>query len=162
MKRKKWNKIDEKSLIGQKYGRLTITDTSHRDKNGNLYVKVKCDCGNERTVLYLNLRDGKSKSCGCLSAELSSERAKNYDLTKFHEGRDKGIVDGVGLSQLKVKSWAHNTSGYKGVTWSKQKRKWRAYINIAGKQKHLGFYDDIEEAHQARLEAEDKYINSRD
>lgn len=151
--------IDDDSLIGQRHGRWTITGISYRDDNGILYVKAKCDCGTEKTVLYSNLRDKKSQSCGCLSAELSSKRAKDYDLTNFHKGRNKGIVDGVGVSQLKVKNWAHNTSGYKGVCWDSRRKKWRSYINLAGKQKHLGFYDDKEEAYQARLEAEKLYLD---
>lgn len=35
------------------------------------------------------------------------------------------------------------TSIYKGVSWHKKARKWRATIGIGnGKQQHLGFYDD--------------------
>lgn len=46
-----------------------------------------------------------------------------------------------------------NTSGYKGVTWSKQRSKWRATIDISGKQKHLGFFNDPALAHAAYIEA---------
>lgn len=42
-----------------------------------------------------------------------------------------------------------NTSGYTGVCWHTQKRKWRAYIVVGDKQKHLGLFDDKEEAAQA-------------
>lgn len=34
----------------------------------------RCDCGTERAVYSAGLRDGTSKSCGCLSRELSSRR----------------------------------------------------------------------------------------
>lgn len=30
-----------------------------------------------------------------------------------------------------------NTSGYRGVCWSKEKQKWKAYIHVDGKHKHL-------------------------
>jgi hypothetical protein len=43
-----------------------------------------------------------------------------------------------------------NTSGYKGVSWSKDKDKWRARIMIDGKEKSLGYYDDPEEAARVR------------
>lgn len=42
---------------------------------------------------------------------------------------------------------SNNKSGYKGVSWSKHNSKWRAYINKQGKQHHLGYFDDPEEAH---------------
>ena len=45
---------------------------------------------------------------------------------------------------------AQNTSGFKGV--SRDKKKWRAYINIDGKYKHLGVFDTPEEAHKKYCE----------
>lgn len=41
---------------------------------------------------------------------------------------------------------AHNVSGYKGVWWSTQKRKWKATIKLNGYDSHIGFYDDPEQA----------------
>jgi len=51
-----------------------------------------------------------------------------------------------------------NTSGYKGVSWKKDKCIWKAYITVDYKQIHLGYYDDIEDAVKARKEAEIKYF----
>lgn len=53
------------------------------------------------------------------------------------------------------KRFSTNTSGFTGI--SKYKDKWRAYIVVDGKQKHLGVFDDIEEAKQARLSANITY-----
>lgn len=39
-----------------------------------------------------------------------------------------------------------NTSGYRGVSWSKQRRKWYAQIRSNGRPRHLGFFSDIEDA----------------
>jgi hypothetical protein len=36
----------------------------------------------------------------------------------------------------------NNTSGYKGVTWSKERRKWRAQIGVDGKTHYLGYYNN--------------------
>lgn len=47
-----------------------------------------------------------------------------------------------------------NTSGHKGVHWRKIERKWWAQIQISGKCKSLGLYDDINEAINARRKAE--------
>ena len=38
-----------------------------------------------------------------------------------------------------------NTSGVKGVTWSAQKGKWKARIQVNGKRLHAGFSDDPQE-----------------
>lgn len=49
------------------------------------------------------------------------------------------------------KKFNNNTSGYTGV--SKFKNKWRAYITVNGKQKHLGVFDSILDAVAKRQEA---------
>lgn len=50
-----------------------------------------------------------------------------------------------------------NTSGYKGATWCKGRRKWQAQIGANGKNNHLGYYDTPEQAAQAYDEAAVKY-----
>jgi len=50
----------------------------------------------------------------------------------------------------------NNTSGYKGVFWSKQKSKWAAKINPNRKQVHLGFFTDPKDAHAAYKAAAEK------
>ena len=47
----------------------------------------------------------------------------------------------------------HNTSGYKGVSFDKSNKKWRAQITKNSKQKYLGLFDTPEEAHKAYCEA---------
>lgn len=43
----------------------------------------------------------------------------------------------------------NNRSGYKGVSFSKQAGKWRATINLSGRQRHLGFFAAAEDAGHA-------------
>jgi hypothetical protein len=50
-----------------------------------------------------------------------------------------------------------NTSGHKGVTWNKDKKKWQAYIHHEGRRIHLGYFTDLEEAAKAYREAAVKY-----
>lgn len=51
-----------------------------------------------------------------------------------------------------------NTSGYKGVTWDKVGRKWRAYIKINDKDINLGRFIDILDAARAYDYAAIKYF----
>lgn len=54
-------------MIGQKFGKLTvIEECKERNKHGKIVYKCTCDCGN---IVYANghlLRNGNTKSCGCL------------------------------------------------------------------------------------------------
>jgi hypothetical protein len=59
--------------------------------------------------------------------------------------------------------FSHNTSGYKGVVWSKSCQKWIARIKLSGKTRHLGVFSDKELAaefvHLAREMLHGKFAN---
>ena len=50
--------------------------------------------------------------------------------------------------------YSNNASGYKGITWCKDSKKWQARIMLSRKPKHLGYFEYIEAAYAARLKAE--------
>ena len=50
-----------------------------------------------------------------------------------------------------------NVSGMKGVSWDKQKQKWRVQVGINGKQKLFGHYKDAELADLVAVMAREKY-----
>jgi hypothetical protein len=52
----------------------------------------------------------------------------------------------------------NNSSGFVGVSFDNKSNKWRAYIIIDDIRKHLGFYENKEDAIKIRLEAEEKYF----
>lgn len=43
----------------------------------------------------------------------------------------------------------NNTSGFPGVTWDKDRQKWRAQIRVAGKKTNLGRFADFDDAKAA-------------
>jgi hypothetical protein len=47
-----------------------------------------------------------------------------------------------------------NKSGTTGVFWNAQRGKWQARITLHRRDKHLGFFDAVEDAREARLAAE--------
>lgn len=47
-----------------------------------------------------------------------------------------------------------NTTGIRGVSWSKAKNRWRAAIYVNNRQRHVGYFDTIEQAAAARRAAE--------
>ena len=51
-----------------------------------------------------------------------------------------------------------NSSGYKGVSWDKNLKKWRSEIRVNYKKIHLGYYKTPEEAHEAyRLKSDELF-----
>lgn len=56
-------------LTGQKFERLTVIKWIRKNKQSRYKWLCRCDCGQEVVVLGYNLRNGHTKSCGCLNKE---------------------------------------------------------------------------------------------
>ncbi|MCG7388320.1 HNH endonuclease [Pantoea sp. ACRSB] len=55
-------------------------------------------------------------------------------------------------NQYNKKRQGNNTSGFKGVSYHKKTRRFRASINVNGKQISLGYFDTAQRAHQAYVD----------
>ena len=52
-------------MTGQKFGKWTVLyKTNLRTSSGGIYWHCKCECGIEKNVSSLTLRNGTSLSCG--------------------------------------------------------------------------------------------------
>ena len=143
------SKVHEKNyayvdITGQRFGRLVALYPSRRyDKSGSVVWHCQCDCGNEVDVPYNSLMYANQKSCGCQKKE-HDQKLKTF-LTH---------VAGTSVDMLKSKKVpTDNTTGYKGVYLIRGK--YVAKIVFQKKQYFLGTYENIEDAAQARREAEE-------
>lgn len=75
---------------------------------------------------------------------LNNRRANLHHVTK-------------GMNTRNADLRSDNKSGYKGVSPTTSRNKWRATIRINGERIHLGYYHDPAEAHAAYLKAADHY-----
>ena len=66
-----------KNEIGNRYGRLTVIRYDHTDKRQGAYWLCACDCGCTSVVKGNRLRNGKTKSCGCLKREAQENLGEN-------------------------------------------------------------------------------------
>lgn len=60
------------NLTGKKFGRLLVIEQTTRPsqlKKQQRYWKCTCECGNEVICVSSNLKNGNTKSCGCLGFE---------------------------------------------------------------------------------------------
>ena len=149
IRKSKRDKFD-KDVIGNKFGKLTPLK-SLSDKGRAAYL-CKCDCGNFIEVKRSELLSGKTKSCGCIRTETSKKSMEKIQKQGLKTLK-KASIDGTNLYSLHQKTSKNSTTGIKGVSYTKS-GKYRAYINLKRKQKHLGVFDTLEEAKKAREEAE--------
>jgi hypothetical protein len=83
-----------KDLSGKKFGKFTVL-TYDDTKTDRVYYRCLCDCGNERVVLAQNLKNGKSRSCGCLKvANITSRKRTNPILVTARKVWLNNYADG--------------------------------------------------------------------
>lgn len=67
-----------------------------------------------------------------------------------HNGRDNRRCNlrlaNQSLNTANMRSTSRNTSGYKGVSWSRRSQKWFANIKFQGRSMYLGMYETKEAA----------------
>lgn len=137
---------DRKDLTGLRFGKLTVEGRSgNKAKDGNPLWRCRCDCGREVDVRQSNLQSGWTKSCGC----------------QRDPGRNLHYKDGTCLELLRPDlMYRTNTSGVKGVYYSKTRGNWIAQIMFRNKCYYLGGFDTIEDAARARREAEKQFFEN--
>ena len=64
-------------LTGHKMHRLTFLEFVGSNEQRNAIWRVRCDCGVEFTALAASIKQGHTKSCGCLRAENNRNRHKH-------------------------------------------------------------------------------------
>ena len=57
-----------KSLIGEKFGKLTVIAECGRSKNRDIVWECECECGTHIFTTTHNLRDKRTIGCGCSSS----------------------------------------------------------------------------------------------
>ena len=134
-------------FTNKRFGMLTVKEKVII--NNRTYWRCVCDCGNEKIVYTNSLKQGFNKTCGCRQTFKSN----------VQKSLDKYCIDGTYLPTLKNNRTLNknNTSGYRGVSYRKDRGKYRAYIKIKKQDIFLGNFDNIEDAIEARKEAEKKY-----
>lgn len=66
-RKEKLSKLKLEDLTGQKFGKLTVIKLHHyNEKSRQYYWECKCDCGGTATVYSGHLKNGHTKSCGCI------------------------------------------------------------------------------------------------
>lgn len=217
-----------KDITGQKFNRLTVIkrDDNYIRKNGKTEAVwlCQCECGNFVKVRGSRLRNGVTKSCGCLLKEKlrkNNEYVINDNVVEMYASNNELFyIDLDDLEKVKKITWcsngngyfvgtiknkkiylhryimdcpdgmdvdhknhnkfdnrksnlrivnrsqnmmnkskrSDNTSGVTGVRFNKDINKWTATINENKKYHYLGSFDNIEDAIQARIDAEKKYF----
>ena len=92
-----------KNELGNRYGRLIVRTLTQKRKFGQIVWKCVCDCGKNKEVLSSALRQGTTRSCGCL---------RNHD---------KRLKYGESSKRLLLRSYKYSAKK-RGHSWGLSKR----------------------------------------
>jgi hypothetical protein len=75
--------------IGDRFGRWIVVAEGKPTTNGAGHrqrrVRCRCDCGVETDKLPSGLRNGSSRSCGCLQREITAKRSTTHGHTRGYQ-----------------------------------------------------------------------------
>ncbi len=66
-------------LTGVRFERLTVV-SEHGRQNGHVTWLCRCDCGNETVACSGDLKQRKTRSCGCLHNEMVAQITKSHEM----------------------------------------------------------------------------------
>lgn len=139
-----------KDLTNQQFGKLTAIQRLDEKIGSNYAWLCKCECGKMVKVSTHNLlATPGTRSCGCGRIDaVMNTIAKHGAITDHCTFLDGTCVERLEHKQLQ----RNNTSGYVGVQI--RGNRYIATIGFKGKSYYLGSFCNIDEAIQARQNAE--------
>lgn len=120
--------MEKINLTGHIYGRLTAISQVLPTVKGGARWLCRCECGNEKIASTRKLRNGKAKSCGCLSKEWVASFGGSFVDKAMETVRKHGHTSGytrspeyscwISMKQRCFNQKCHNWSSYggKGIT----------------------------------------------
>lgn len=132
---------------GERYGKLVaVRPTEHRSSKSVVW-ECRCDCGNIITVRATLLTSGHTTSCGCAKRELDERR----DFKKILTYTDNTCIE-FARNIGRARTTTSPDTGVRGVIM--KGGKYQAQIVFQKKRYYLGRYSKLEDAINARKQAE--------
>jgi hypothetical protein len=72
-------------LSTQRFGRLTAIERAGRHMANGVPWRCLCECGNEIVVPSGRLKSGNTKSCGCLSRDITGSLRRTHGMSRSSE-----------------------------------------------------------------------------
>ena len=80
-------------LAGQSFGRLTVkSKLLEKDNQGQTLWDCACSCGNNTIARTASLRNGNTRSCGCMRKE-NAAKVGSENVTHGLSKSDEFIID---------------------------------------------------------------------
>lgn len=125
---------------------LLVLYSWYENKNGYVISRRKTDrlqCGYEDIFMHRLVNDTPK---GMVTDHINRDKLDNQRTNL------RAVDTATNAYNSKLRN--DNSSGHKGVSWSRSSKRWRADIQVKGKQVSLGTFHTLEDAIHARREYE--------
>jgi hypothetical protein len=113
---------------GRRYGRLVVIGDAQPTLAGKRACFVRCDCGNELSVTTSGLATGKTRSCGCLSKEMTLQRSLKHGHA--HRGKHHSAYGIWAAMRSRCELTTHHKYPIYGGRGIKVCDRWQAFENF--------------------------------
>lgn len=126
-----------KDYTGIKSGRLTVIGFDHKTPTNHVYVKCKCECGNEVVVRASCILRKTTQSCGCLKKDKNREKSTKHGMfsTRIYQ-----IWMGMKRRCYDKKIEAYKWYGGKGIKYDED---WECFENFYKWALENGYDDSL-------------------
>lgn len=100
------------NLEGKKFNYLTVIERVKKENSKQTYWKCKCECGNITITTSPHLKDGHTRSCGCLQKQKMKEIMTTHNLSNT---RIFKIWCGIKDRTMRTTHKSHKNYGAKGI-----------------------------------------------
>jgi len=129
-----------RDLTGQRFGRLVVVEKRDGRRRGNVMWLCRCDCGQTTPIRGCDLRNGHTKSCGCLqkaSAAATAAATGRSNATHGHtrwggESRAYRVWRNMIQRCTNQRADAYARYGGRGITVCKRWRKFESFLADMG------------------------------
>ena len=150
--------MKKKNLLNHKFGRLLVIKAEPSDKNGNACWLCRCNCGNHVIVTGARLQHGITKSCGCLRRDVMQKRTHSNAILIKNSSKTDSFLNDDGVCYNSLKRSSRNKSGHISVSYDQDSGKWFARLMFRNHYVLLKSFDTMDEAIQARMDAEKRFF----
>lgn len=115
-------------LTGIRFSRLVVIGRGETTNGGQTTWRCKCDCGSEITAQAANIKNGKTRSCGCIRKEQISEfNTKSKTTHRLCKTAEYRIWGGMLTRCFNQNDHGYANYGIRGITVCDR---WKSFENF--------------------------------